>query len=76
MMSRMTYIKAPKDEPLNLDMSAFDKQGAIDRQGSSQDSSKKDIEIINECMERHTTFNGVMQRRSANIKVVMNYIIK
>jgi len=26
-------------------------------------------------MERHTTFNGVMQRRSANIKVVMNYII-
>jgi hypothetical protein len=27
-------------------------------------------------MERHTTFNGVMQRRSANIKVVMNYILK
>ena len=27
-------------------------------------------------MERHTTFNGVMQRRSANIKVVLNYIVK
>lgn len=27
-------------------------------------------------MERHTTFNSVMQRRSANIRVVMNYIIK
>lgn len=37
---------------------------------------KKDIDVINECMERHTTFNGVMQRRSANIKVVLNYIIK
>lgn len=24
-ISRMTYIQAPKDEPLNLDMSAFDK---------------------------------------------------
>ena len=41
-----------------------------------QDQQKKDIEIINECMERHTTFNGVMQRRSANNKVVMNYILK
>ena len=27
-------------------------------------------------MERHSTFNGVMQRRSANIKVVMSYILK
>ena len=27
-------------------------------------------------MDRHTTFNGVMQRRISNIKVVMNYIVK
>lgn len=27
-------------------------------------------------MQRHTVFNNVMQRRSANIKVVMNYILK
>jgi hypothetical protein len=27
-------------------------------------------------MQRHQTFNGVMQRRIANIKVVMNYILE
>ena len=26
-------------------------------------------------MQRHSTFNGVMQRRIANIKSVMNYIL-
>ena len=26
MVSRMTYIKAPTNEPVNLDMSDFDKQ--------------------------------------------------
>ena len=26
-------------------------------------------------MEKHQTFNGVMQRRIANIKMVMNYIL-
>lgn len=60
-------------------MSDFEKQVPIESSSlnqTSQDPSKKDIEIINECMERHTTFNGVMQRRSANIKVVMNYILR
>lgn len=70
----MTYIKAPTNEPVNLDMSDFDKQnmGSV----PAGQSEKQDIEIINECMERHSTFNGVMQRRSANIKVVMSYILK
>lgn len=58
-------------------MRDFEKQAPIESSSlNNADSSKKDIEIINECMERHTTFNGVMQRRSANIKVVMNYIIQ
>ena len=69
--SRMTYIAAPKDEPVNLDMSAFDRPG----EAENVDTQKKDIEIINECMEKHQTFNGVMQRRIANIKMVMNYIL-
>lgn len=72
----MTYVQAPRDEPVNLDMSAFDKGGQQNQVGNREDEEKKDIEIINECMERHTTFNGVMQRRSANIKVVLNYIVK
>jgi hypothetical protein len=70
-ISRMTYIQAPKDEPLNLDMSAFDRPS----DNEAADNQKKDIEIINECMEKHQTFNGVMQRRIANIKMVMNYIL-
>lgn len=60
-------------------MSDFDQKAPIESSAlnnTSSDSSKKDIEVINECMERHTTFNGVMQRRSANIKVVMNYILR
>lgn len=74
MISRVTYVRAPKDEPVNLDMSDFEKHAPMEP--TNQDSGKKDIEIINECMDRHTTFNGVMQRRIANIKVVMNYILR
>ena len=59
-------------------MSAFEKHGQIESSSlnSEQSQTKRDVEIINECMERHTTFNGVMQRRSASLKVVMNYIVK
>jgi hypothetical protein len=71
-ISRMTYIQAPKDEPVNLDMSAFDRPS----DNENAESQKKDIEIINECMEKHQTFNGVMQRRISNIKMVMDYILK
>jgi len=71
-VSRMTYVKAPVDEPLNLDMSAFDK---VADTSAPEDSSKRDLEVINQCMERHQTFNSLMQRRAANIKVVMNYLI-
>ena len=52
-------------------MEAFD-----NKVEAGQDSSKKDVDIINECMDRHNTFNGVMQRRISNIKEVMNYIVK
>ena len=54
----MTYVRAPKDEPVDLDMSAFDRPG----ESENAESQKKDIDIINECMEKHQTFNGVMQR--------------
>ena len=77
-LSRATYVQCPKDEPLNLDMSEFDKQPQVQHSSlniEQEDDSKKDLEIINECMQRHSTFNGVMQRRIANIKVVMNYIL-
>jgi hypothetical protein len=73
----MTYIQAPKDAPIDLDMRDFENQAPIESSSlNNAEAQKKDIEIINECMERHTTFNNVMQRRSANIKVVMNYIVK
>lgn len=78
-ISRATYIKAPKDQPVYLDMSDFDHQRPVEHSNimdDEQEQQKKDIEIINECMERHTTFSGVMQRRSSNNKVVMNYILK
>lgn len=39
-VSRMTYIQAPKDEPLNLDMSAFDRQAPIE--SSSMTDDKQD----------------------------------
>mmetsp|Transcript_13029 Transcript_13029/g.20213 ORF Transcript_13029/g.20213 Transcript_13029/m.20213 type:complete len:189 (+) Transcript_13029:1077-1643(+) len=71
-VSRMTYIQAPKDEPANLDMSAFDKPN-VQMQGA--DNTKKDFEIISECMEKHSTFSNVMQRRIANMKTVMNYLL-
>ena len=29
-MSRVTYVKAPRDEPVNLDMSDFEKNAPIE----------------------------------------------
>lgn len=69
---RMTFVKAPTNEPINLDMSAFDKP--IEH-SNLIDDGKKDIVIMNECMERHQMFSMVMQKKSANIKVVMNYMV-
>jgi len=70
-VSRVTYIKAPKNEPIDLDMDDFKppKEQYIPPQDPEEDS-KLDLEIINSCMERHSTFHTVMQRRMANIKVV------
>lgn len=57
----MTYIQAPKDEPLNLNMAEFEKQPEVQNNLSiDEDTQKKDLEVINECMQRHSTFNGVM----------------
>lgn len=71
--SRVTYVKAPKNEPIDLDMSAFRGHAPKEKATPDQDpeeDSKMDLEIINNCMERHSTFHTVMQRRMANIKVV------
>ena len=70
-------MKAPKNEPIDLDMDAF-KGPAKEKSNVSidqEENSKLDLEIINSCMERHSTFHTVMQRRMANIKVVQNYIV-
>ena len=71
-VSRMTYIQAPKNEPINLNMSEFGNQQLVADAGMAE---KKDIDIINECMDKHDTFKSVMQRRISNVKVVQNYII-
>ena len=51
----MTYVKAPTNVPVGLNMEAFENKAV-----QNEDSSKKDVDIINECMDRHNTFNGVM----------------
>jgi hypothetical protein len=60
----VTYIKAPKNEPIDLDMDAFkgptptkEKSNPI---ADQEENSKLDLEIINNCMERHSTFHTVM----------------
>ena len=48
-------------------MSSFDKDT---NQGDDQS-----LEIVSQCLEKHSTFQSVMQKRSINIKVVLNYIV-
>ena len=62
-LNRATYIKAPSDKPLGLDLNNF----------AQQAPQKKDLEIINEVMEQHTTLVGVVQRRMSSIKVILNW---
>lgn len=73
-VSRMTYIQAPKNEPINLNMSEFGQQQPLVSNDAGL-AEKKDIDIINECMDKHDTFKSVMQRRISNVKVVQNYIL-
>lgn len=63
--SRQTYIKAPHDKPIGLELKSFDMDA-----GAGQ---KRDIEIINEVMEQHNTLVGVVQRRISSIKVIQNW---
>ena len=68
----MTYVKAPSNEPLGLDMSQFNiqKENSGNANRDTDDLSQLEQEIINGCMERHGTFNSVLQKRSANLKVI------
>lgn len=41
-----------------------------------QTQPQKDLEVINECMNKHLTFQKVLQNRVANVKMVMNFILR
>lgn len=60
-MSRATYVKAPADKPMGLDLKQFEQ---------SSTTNKVDLIMINELMDQHNTIIGVMQRRLGNIKVI------
>lgn len=51
-LSRATYVKSPFDKPIGIDFKSFD----VD----SGSTKKKDLEIINETMEQHSTLIGVV----------------
>ncbi len=63
--NRATYVQAPKDQPLGLNLDNFINEAEI--------KEKKDLEIINEIMEQHTTLVGVVSRRMSSIKVILNW---
>ncbi len=64
-LSRATYVKMPRDQPIGLELKQFEAESA--NLGQSQ---KKDLEIINEIMDQHGSLMGVMQRRMSSIKVI------
>lgn len=70
-ISRSTYVKMPADKPLGLEFKQFEQEINL-----ASGTQKRDLDIINESMEQHGTFLGVMQKRLSNIKVVQNYWIK
>jgi hypothetical protein len=65
-LSRATYVKSPFDKPIGIDFKSFEMD-------AGQSTKKKDLEIINETMEQHTTLIGVVQRRIQSIKVILNW---
>lgn len=67
-MSRATYVKVPADKPLGLELKQFEADSS-----QALTSHKRDIEIINETLEQHTTLVGVMQRRLSSIKMILNW---
>jgi hypothetical protein len=60
--SQMTYIKAPSNEPVGLDMSQFGVENKYSQaeKVDIDDLSILEQDIISGCMERHGTFNSVM----------------
>jgi len=72
----MSYVVGPKkNEPAGIDMNDFMKPEPADPLLLESDK-QKDIEIINEIMEQHTTLVGVIQRRRSSIQVILNYCNK
>ena len=56
-MSRATYVKAPADKPMGLDLKQFEQQVT---QTNSSNTNKVDLNMINELMDQHNTIIGVM----------------
>jgi hypothetical protein len=54
-MSRATYVKAPADKPMGIDLKQFEQQ--VTQTGNS---NKVDLNMINELMDQHQTIVGVM----------------
>ncbi len=46
-MSRVTYVKAPADRPLGLDVKQFEQ----DNQSAASSTYKRDLEFINDMMD-------------------------
>ena len=53
-MNQQTFIEAPQDDPVNLDMSSFAKELKADEE--MLPPLKSDTDIINEAMAKHITF--------------------
>ena len=58
-------MKLPADKPLGLDLNQFQQ-----REIPPALTGKKDLEIINEIMEKHETLLGVMQKRLGNVQYI------
>ena len=55
-----TFVHAPANEPVGLDVSAFDRPQRQDQDMPDATPQKSDTEIINECLQKHVTFSNVM----------------
>jgi hypothetical protein len=56
-VSRATYIRAPADRPLGIDMKQFEQQS---QEPEINAQNKRDLDIINEIMDSHGTLVGVL----------------
>eukprot|EP00826_Nyctotherus_ovalis_P041271 TRINITY_DN4131_c0_g3_i1.p3 TRINITY_DN4131_c0_g3~~TRINITY_DN4131_c0_g3_i1.p3 ORF type:complete len:225 (-),score=76.71 TRINITY_DN4131_c0_g3_i1:2232-2906(-) len=59
-----TIIPAPMDTPINLDINAFLEKA---------NSSKKDLEVLNELKREHNPLIGILSKRKSNMAVVLKY---